>query len=105
MTKLYKVRNLGPAPSDEELAAMIGKYMLRYGDYYEIKDECEMGQTPEDYVYDQSLNMVCMSPRDALTYVASELDECSDSPIDAQQVPMLMRLQDRIRAFIAVRGE
>lgn len=105
MSKLYKLRNLGPAPSDEELASMLTSYMLSYGDHYEIMDNRESGQTPEDYAYGESLNIVCTSPRNALTYVASELGECTDGPIDSDQVPMLNRLRDSIKAYIAVRGE
>ena len=105
MSKLYKLRNLGPAPSDEELASMLTSYMLSYGDHYDIMDNSESGQTPEDYVYGESLNTVCNDPRQALTFVVSELDEYGNDPIDAGQVPMLNRLRDSIKAYIAVRGE
>ena len=105
MSRLYKLRNLGPAPSDEELASMLTSYMLSYGDHYDIMDNLDGGQTPEDYVYGESLNTVCNDPRQALTFVVSELDEYGNDPIDAGQVPMLNRLRDSIKAYIAVRGE
>lgn len=103
MARFYKVRNLGPAPSVEELAMMLTAYSTTYADYHELKDIAD-DRTVDEYVYDQSMQMIAGDPRSVLTFVSNELMEFRDDPIDEGQVPMLERIGNAAKAYIAVRG-
>ncbi len=105
MGRLFAVKNLGPAPSMEELANAMAQYVLFYEDTYLLKDDTECGQTVEDYVYDGTLHMIADDPRDALVYLTSERQHvCDEGADDDSQIPMLDRLIDMTKAYIAARG-
>lgn len=103
MARIYKLKNLGPAPSMEELAVMFAQYEQSYGDTYDQWDNAFGGEL-WDELYGGALFMVSGDPRSMLTRITSELMEYEDDPIDANQIPMLRRLRDATKAFIAARG-
>ena len=103
MARFYKLKNLGPAPSMEELAVMAAQYEMSYGDTYDQWDN-SFGGDLWDELYGSALFMVSGNPRGLLTHITSELMEYEDDPIDAKQIPMLKRLRDSTKAYIAARG-
>lgn len=104
MSRLLKYRNLGPAPSMEQMAVMVAQYEMMYGDTYGQIDNL-MGDDLWSELYGEALMLVANDPRGLLTRVTSEIIEYRDDPIDKGQVEVLGRLQDSIKAYIAVRGE
>lgn len=104
MGRLFKLRNLSPAPSVEQLAVMVAQYEMMYGDTYDQKDNL-IGEDLWGELYGEALLLVANDPKGLLTRVTSEIMEYRDDPIDRGQMDVLGRLQDSIKAFIAVRGD
>lgn len=105
MARLFAVKNLGPAPSMEDLVSDIVSYALDYEDTYDLKDNKGSDQTLYDFVYDSVLQMVAGNPRDALVYLTSERNLArAEGTVDDDQLPMLDRLIDLTKAYIAARG-
>ncbi len=105
MSRLFAVKNLGPAPSMEELATNLAQYTVDYEDAYEMMDRMDGGQSLGDFAYDSALQMIAGDPKDALVYLTSQRDLARvEGAIDNGQIPMLDRLIDQTKAYIAVRG-
>lgn len=105
MGRLFAVKNLGPAPSMEDLAQAVSDYVIAYADTYELMDACEGNQSVKDCAYDRSLQAVAEKPRDVLVFLTSERDIARvEGAIDEAQIPMLDRLIDATKAYIAARG-
>ncbi len=105
MGRLFAVKNLGPAPSMEDLASSLSLYALDYVETYALMDNMDGDQSLSDYAYDSSLQAIAKHPRDVLVYLTTERDIVRvEGAIDENQLPMLDRLIDMTKAYIAARG-